>query len=77
MDCIVHGVTKSLTGLSDFHFPFVKDQWGFVTVGDRANIWTPHMVFIDTAGRRYSPHPTPSGNNKPSSHLGLEHLNLA
>ena len=20
MDCIVHGVTKSLTGLSDFHF---------------------------------------------------------
>ena len=23
MDCIVHGVTKSQTGLSDFHFSFV------------------------------------------------------
>ena len=23
MDCIVHGVTKSQTRLSDFHFPFL------------------------------------------------------
>ena len=24
MDCIVHGVTKSQTGLSDFHFHFME-----------------------------------------------------
>ena len=27
MDCIVHGVTKSLTGLSDFHFHFPLAGW--------------------------------------------------
>ena len=27
MDCIVHGVTKSLTGLSDFHLHFPLAGW--------------------------------------------------
>ena len=26
MDCIVHGVTKSQTGLSDFHFYFTSNK---------------------------------------------------
>ena len=26
MDCLVHGVTKSRTRLSDFHFQLTKDQ---------------------------------------------------
>ena len=26
MDCIVHGVTKSWTGLSNFHFHYVNIQ---------------------------------------------------
>ena len=76
MDCIVYWVTKSWSWLS--HFPFVKGQLGFVTVGEGVNIWTSHIVFLDTAGRRHSTLPPPaSGNNKPSSHLGLEHLYLA
>ena len=41
MDCIVHGITKNWSWLSDFHFPFVKDQLGFVIVGEGVNIWTP------------------------------------
>ena len=29
MDCIVHGVTKNRTRLSDFHFCFQPSHWGF------------------------------------------------
>ena len=29
MDCIVHGVTKSRTQLSDFHFHFPKESIGY------------------------------------------------
>ena len=30
MDCIVHGVEKSRTRLSDFHFHFLRAKWGEV-----------------------------------------------
>ena len=32
MDCIVHGVTKSWTWLSDFHFIFVIDSFYYVEI---------------------------------------------
>ena len=41
MDCIVHGVAKSRTRLSDFHFHFIGARgWGQV------GLWSPFFVFF-------------------------------
>ena len=51
MDCIVHGVTKSWTPLSDFHFMFLGHL--YVNQIPKKFSWELEMVDIWTKGPMY------------------------
>ena len=48
MDCIVHGVTKSLTRLSDFHFHFHFHAYYRSGIHIRLDLHLPSVVLIDS-----------------------------
>ena len=50
MDCIVHGVAKSRTWLSDFHWYFQNLPW-YLKVEDTHSVWN----YDDDLGKRASP----------------------
>ena len=77
MDCIVHGVTKSRTWLSDFHFHYFIILWWFLPDIDRSQPWVHMCPPHPESPSCFPPHPIPLGCPRaPALSALLHELNL-